>query len=143
MPRYWSDYHQDERPHYNHPDSLSVDGMLAFCEKLSGLDVALLDGHFALYYPAMRRLMDVKCFVDIDRPEMLEHRTQRNLAGGYGGSAENIWHYNRGCVGPEYILYLLPTRAYADLVIPNQSGKAAERDAMIREICRAINALAK
>jgi len=138
MPRYWSDYHQTERPHYNHPDSLKVEEMVSFCEKISGFDVVLLDGHFALYYPAMRRLMDIKCFVDIDLREMLERRTQRNLSVGYGGSAEVIWHYNRECVGPEYIRYLLPTRAYADIVIPNHGARAAERDAVVQVMCEEI-----
>ena len=82
--------------------------------------------------------MDVKCFVDIDLSEMLERRTRRNLVAGYGGSAENIWHYNRECVGPEYIRYLLPTRAYADIVIPNQRGMEAERDAILQTLCEAI-----
>jgi uridine kinase len=138
MPRYWSDYHHSERPHYNHPDSLKVDEMVVFCEHISGFDVVLLDGHFCLYYPAMRRLMDVKCFVDVDLDEMLERRTRRNLAGGYGGSTEVIWHYNRECVGPEYIRYLLPTRAYADIIFPNQAARAAERDAIVRAMCEAF-----
>ncbi len=138
MPRYWSAYHGCARPHYNHPDSLKVDEMVAFCEQVSGFDVVLLDGHFCLYYPEMRRRMDVKCFVDIDLDEMLERRTRRNLAEGYGGGAENIWHYNRECVGPEYIRYLLPTRAYADIVIPNQAGRAAEQDDILQALCEAI-----
>jgi len=138
MPRYWSDYHHSERPHYNHPDSLKVDEMVAFCQQISGYEVVLLDGHFCLYYPAMRRLMDVKCFVDVDLDEMLERRTLRNLAEGYGGSAEVIWHYNRECVGPEYIRYLLPTRDYADIVIPNQGARIMERDAILQVLCETI-----
>ncbi len=138
MPTYWSDYHDCARPHYNHPDSLKVDEMVAFCEHISGFEVVLLDGHFCLYYPAMRRLMDVKCFVDVDLDEMLERRTARNLAGGYGGSTEVIWHYNRECVGPEYIKYLFPTREFADIVIPNQRGRAAEQDDILRVMCEAI-----
>ena len=138
MPKYWSDYHQCYRPHYNHPDSLKVDEMVAFCQHISGFDVVLLDGHFCLYYPAMRRLMDVKCFVDVDLDEMLERRTVRNLAEGYGGGEEVIRHYNRECVGPEYIRYLLPTREFADIVIPNQSALVEERDAILRAMCEMI-----
>jgi uridine kinase len=138
MPRYWSDYHQSERPHYNHPDSLKVDKMVAYCEKISGFDVVLLDGHFCLYYPGMRALMDVKCFIDIDLQEMLERRTRRNLAAGYGGGPEVIRHYNRECVGPEYLRYLLPTRAYADIVIPNHSGRTTERDVILQGLCAGI-----
>jgi uridine kinase len=82
--------------------------------------------------------MDVKCFVDIDLNEMLERRMRRNLAEGYGGGEEVIRHYNQECVGPEYIKYLLPTREYADIVIPNQRVLAAERDAILTALCEAI-----
>jgi uridine kinase len=141
MPKYWSNYHGCARPHYNHPDSLKVDEMVAFCQQISGFDVALLDGHFCLYYPAMRQLMDVKCFVDVEVEEMLERRLRRNLAEGYGGGEEVIRHYNRECVGPEYIKYLLPTREFADIVIPNQGKKAAEQDAILRELCAGVQGL--
>jgi uridine kinase len=142
LPRYWSDYLQGERPNYNHPDSLNVDEMLAYCAGLTGFDVVLFDGHFALYYPQMRALMDIKCFVDIDLSEMLERRTRRNLAANYGGSAENIWHYNRECVAPQYIRYLLPTRAYADVIIPNNLNSAGEQAEILQVLCQAVFAAA-
>lgn len=142
LPRYWSDFHQQERPDFNRPDSLRVDDMLAFCSILTGSRVILFDGHFALYYSQMRALMDIKCFVEIDLAEMLERRTQRNLAVGYGGSAEEIWHYNRECVVPQYLRHLLPTRAYADIVIPNNHTSAAEQETIILSICEAVLAAA-
>ena len=138
LPRYWSDFHKEERPNYNHPDSLNIADMLEFCSSLSGFNVILFDGHFALYYPQMRQLMDIKCFVDIDLSEMLERRTQRNLAANYGGSAENIWHYNRECVAPQYIRYLLPTRAYADIVIPNNPVSVGEQNEILQSLCQAV-----
>jgi uridine kinase len=142
LPRYWSAYHQQERPDFNRPDSLRVNDMLASCASLSGFNVILFDGHFALYYPQMRELMDIKCFVEIDLAEMLERRTQRNLSVGYGGSAEEIWHYNRECVAPQYLRHLRPTRAYADIVIPNNRTSAAEQEAIILSICEAVLATA-
>lgn len=142
LPRYWSAYHQQERPDFNRPDSLRVNDMLAFCASLSGFNVILFDGHFALYYPQMRELMDIKCFVEIDLAEMLERRTQRNLVAGYGGSAEEIWHYNRECVVPQYIRHLLPTRTYADIVIPNNRTSASEQDTIIHSICETVLAVA-
>jgi uridine kinase len=139
LPKYWSNYHQGERPNFNHPDSLKVDEMLAYCSALSGFDVIIFDGHFALYYPQMRAMMDIKCFVDIDLDEMLERRTRRNLDANYGGSAENIWHYNRECVAPSYCHYLLPTVAYADVIIPNNVTSAVEQDQIITAICQAVH----
>ena len=142
LPRYWSAYHQQERPDFNRPDSLRVNDMLAYCASLSGFNVILFEGHFALYYPQMRQFMDIKCFVEIDLAEMLERRTQRNLSVGYGGSAEEIWNYNQECVAPQYIRHLQPTRAYADIVIPNNRSSAAEKDAILQSICEAVLATA-
>jgi uridine kinase len=90
----------------------------------------------------MRQLLDIKCLDEIDLAEMLERRTQRNLSVGYGGSAEEIWNYNRECVAPQYIRHLRPTRAYADIVIPNNRSSASEKDAILHSICEAVLATA-
>jgi uridine kinase len=138
MPAYWSSYHGTNRPDFNRPDSLMADEMISFCRSVSGRGVALLEGHFALYYPELRQLMDVKCFVEAGIEEMLKRRTERNLANNYGGGAEEIFHYNRECVAPAYQRHILPTRAYADIVIPNDPASGAERDAIIDALCARI-----
>ncbi len=138
LPKYWSEYHLEWRPNFNHPDSLRVDEMVSHCAAIKGYDVVILDGHFCLYYPQMRNLMHIRCYVDIDITQMLERRKQRNLAVGYGGSAEDIDHYNRENVAPQYFRYLAPTREFADLVIPNHEHNPAERDGMIQILCASI-----
>ncbi len=138
MPTYWSSLHGAPRPNFNRPESLDHEAMLAFCRNIAGPDVLLLEGHFALYFAPMRQLMDIKCFVEVEVEEMLRRRTERNLRNHYGGTAEEIFHYNRECVAPEYQRHILPTRAHADWIIPNSTTHTAARDAMIDRLCAEI-----
>lgn len=138
MPKYWSSHHGEFRPDYNQPDSLRVEEMVAFCRDLAGVDVTVLDGHFSLHYPAMRALMDIRCFVTAGIEEMLERRTRRNVTANYGGGLETILHYNRECVLPSYERYIRPTREHADLLIPNGAGEEAERDRLLELLCGRI-----
>lgn len=113
--------------------------MVAFCRDIEGPDVLIFDGHFCLYYPEMRELMDLKCFVTVDVEAMLVRRTQRNLANNYGGTRENILHYNRECVVPSYEKHIYPTHRHADILIPNEEGGERDRDRAIDRICKAIH----
>lgn len=138
MPKYYSHYLGQAQPNFNRPESLDFVSMIDFCRNLSGFDLVILDGHFALYRPEMRDLMDIKCFVTIAVQDMLERRTIRNLAANYGGDRENILHYNQECVLPMYNEYILPSKQYADLLIPNSGTDTRERDAIVDSLCLAI-----
>ncbi len=138
LPKYYSDYHQDWQPDFNTPDSLMVERMVAYCREIKPSGVVIFDGHFALYYPEMREVMDVKCFVSVDLAEMLERRTARNLAAGYGGSRENILAYNRECVVPRHEQFIQPTSGFADVLIRNNNSDIPERDALLNALCRKI-----
>jgi uridine kinase len=138
LPKYFSEFHGDYRPDFNAPDSLRVDDMVAYCQAVSSPNVAIFEGHFALYYPEMRALMDVKCYVDADETDMLNRRTRRNLAIGYGGGQETISAYNRECVVPRHREYILPTRRFADIVVPNGISTAFERCEVVTSLCKSI-----
>jgi len=138
MPKYYSHYLGQEQPNFNRPEALDFASMIDFCRNISGFDLVILEGHFALYRQEMRDLMDIKCYVTIDVQEMLERRTVRNLAANYGGDRDNILNYNKECVLPMYYEYILPTKQYADLLIPNSSGDTRERDAHVESLCLAI-----
>lgn len=138
LPKYYSSYHQNCQPDFNTPDSLVVERMVAFCREATVEGVVIFDGHFALYYPEMRELMDIKCFVAVDLAEMLERRTTRNLSAGYGGDRENILAYNRECVAPRHEEFIQPTQGFADFVIPNNGSDIPERDMLLGTLCRRI-----
>ncbi len=138
LPKYYSSYHKNYQPDFNTPDSLMVEQMVAYCRDLVVTGIVIIDGHLALYYPAIRELMDIKCFIAVDLSEMLERRTMRNLSAGYGGDRENILAYNRECVIPRHEEFIQPTQAFADLVIRNNKSESLERDALISALCRKI-----
>lgn len=138
LPTYYSAHLGSHQPDYNAPDSLMVAEMVAHCRQYPAADVYLLDGHFSLHYPELRALMDLRLFVAADLEEMLERRTARNLAAGYGGSREHILAYNRECVVPGYLGYIEPSRRFADFEIPNNQTDTAERVALVATLCTRI-----
>jgi uridine kinase len=138
MPRYYSPYLDKEQPNFNRPEALDFDTMVRSCRAIAGFDLVILEGHFALHHEKMRNLMDIRIFVTIDVNEMLERRTQRNLAANYGGDRDNILHYNQECVLPMYHEHVLPTQRHAHLLIPNGRTDAGRRDAIIEALCEQI-----
>ena len=138
MPTYYSDYLGKDQPNYNSPDAMDFASMVEYCAKVTDYDIVILEGHFALYKQEMRDLMDIKCFIEIDEEEMLERRTVRNLRNNYGGDEANIRHYNRECVLPMYRKHILPTRNYADIIIPNSKNEMTKRDVIIECLCEEL-----
>lgn len=138
LPKYYSNYHQSYQADYNQPSSLKLAKMLKFCQNVSGYDIAIFDGHFALYYPQLRQLMDIKIFIDCKLDTLLKRRSLRNLKNNYGGSKENIFYYNQECVKPSYQQYILPSKKYADIIINNNSNNTKLRDQAITQLAKQI-----
>ncbi len=138
MPTYFSEFFRKPCPDFNRPDSIYADRMIAHCQKLNGMDVAVLEGILMLYYPEMRQLMDLSCYVSLDLDEMLIRRTKRNLAAGYGGDYEEIAHYNLECVTRQHLRYNAPTERLAQLVIPNGTEESAQREEILASLCGTI-----
>ena len=138
LPTYYSEFMQRPSPDFNRPDSFKTAEMFAFCEQIDGHNVVILEGILALYYPELRRLMDIKCYVTIPIDEMLIRRTSRNLAAGYGGSYEEIAHYNLECVVPQNGRYNVPTQRFADILIPNGPSDEERRDSIVTQLCNKI-----
>lgn len=140
MPTYYSALHGQPRPDFNHPDSTDGEAMVAACQGVDGVAVVILEGILVLHYPEARALMDIRCYVDTDLDQMLARRTKRNLAAGYGGTAEEIAHYNADCVAPQHRRFNAPTAEHADVLIRNSDGQEDERDRAIAEVCKTIEA---
>lgn len=140
LPKYYSAHLGSHQPDYNQPGSLKLGEMVTSCREYPAADLHLLDGHFSLHFPELRELMDLRIFVAADLELMLERRTARNLAAGYGGSHEHILAYNRECVVPGYLGFIEPSRRFADLEIPNGTTDTPARDALIAALCAKIRA---
>jgi uridine kinase len=96
---------------------------------ISPAPIILLEGILVLDSERLRNLMDVKIFVDTDDDIRLIRRLRRDL-NERGRNIENILHQYTNTVRPMHLGFILPTKRYADLLIP-RGGKNDVAIAMI------------
>lgn len=79
-------------------------------------ELVILEGLFALYWPELRALLDLKIFVDAPDEVCFERRLKRDTVER-GRSPESVkWQFET-TVKPMAHLHILPTQQYADLVV--------------------------
>lgn len=79
--------------------------------------IILLEGILVLENEALRKLMDLKVFVDTDADERIMRRISRDTMER-GRSIESIVTQYRSTVKPMHDRYVEPTKYYADIIIP-------------------------
>jgi uridine kinase len=127
---------------YDHPDSLETDLMVEHVNALrSGLAVRvpvydfarhartdetitvqprraiIVEGILIFTDPALRRLMDVKVFVDADDDTRFIRRLQRDLSER-GRTVTSVIEQYLGTVKPMHLEFVEPSKRYADVIIP-------------------------
>lgn len=71
-----------DRHDWDHPDTYDLDRLLKKIAQLqASSDIILVEGMFALYYPALIDLYQLRVFVDIDRDTFLFRRQQETRWG--------------------------------------------------------------
>ncbi len=140
LPTYYSEIYRESKPDYNRPDSFDTDEMFRYCRAAGGFDVVILEGILALYYPELRELMDIKCYIAADADERIIRRIKRNLTRW---SYDEITHYYLESVRHQHKRYNAPTQRHADLVIPGGMEDGAERKALLDALCGTIIARVK
>ncbi len=80
--------------------------------------VILLEGLFALWDPRIRALMDLRIYVDADADLRFIRRARRDVLER-ARTMESVINQYLGSVRPMHLLYIEPTRTYADLVLQN------------------------
>jgi uridine kinase len=127
---------------YDHPDSLETDLLVRHVHALrsgSAVEVPVYDfarharvpetitveprraiiveGILIFADPDLRRLMDVKVFVDADDDTRFIRRLQRDLAER-GRTVESVIDQYLGTVKPMHLEFVEPSKRYADVIIP-------------------------
>ncbi len=143
--RNWSEYPPEEREKVitaNHPDAVQWDALLGHIRQLitrqpietppegtrafargdapatiQPSDLIIVEGHLILWDAALRDLMDVKLFVDVEPHERVLRRLLRDVAQR-GGDLEGAVAWYRRDVIPNFPVYTEPCKAYADIVVP-------------------------
>ncbi len=145
--RYYRDRNElrlEERAalNYDHPDSLETDLMVRHLidlragksieapvydfsrharkdetETIAGGRAIIVEGILIYTDAALRKLMDVKVFVDTDDDTRFIRRLQRDIAER-GRTVQSVIEQYLGTVKPMHLEFVEPSKRYADIIIP-------------------------
>lgn len=148
---------------YDHPDSLETDLLVKHVEALRAGETVhvpvydfarharqpetravpprraiIVEGILIYTDAALRRLMDVKVFVDTDDDTRFIRRLQRDLAER-GRTVSSVIEQYLGTVKPMHLEFVEPSKRYADIILP-QGGHNAVAIEMLLTLIRSLAA---
>ncbi|RNA27102.1 uridine-cytidine kinase 2 [Brachionus plicatilis] len=97
-------------------------------------DILIIEGILVFYYPKIRELCQMKLFVDCDADTRLSRRVLRDMSE-YNRHLDQILSYYQKYVKPAFEEFCLPTKKYADVIIP----RGAENTVAINLIVQHLN----
>jgi uridine kinase len=146
---------------YDHPDSLETELLVSHLEAIragTGIEVPvydftthsrlprretalarkviILDGLLILWDCRLRRLMDIKVFVDADPDIRFIRRLSRDIEER-GRSVESVIRQYLETVRPMHLEFVEPSKRYADLIVPEGGHNQVAVDMLITKV-RAI-----
>ena len=96
-------------------------------------DVILLEGILVLYNSEIRHLMELKLFVDTDNDTRLARRIQRDIRER-GRTPNGVIEQYLRHVKPAFDEFILPTKVYADLIVPGGTTNDVATHAIVHRI---------
>jgi uridine kinase len=105
-------------------------------DALTPKPVVLLEGILVLAEEPLRRLMDIKLFIDTDSDVRILRRLQRDIHER-GRSFESVQRQYLASVRPMHLEFVEPSKRYADLIIPEGAENEVALEAVVARI-RAI-----
>ena len=100
-------------------------------------EVIILEGIMALVDPSIRELLDMKVFVDADSDERLIRVIRRDSVER-GRTVENLIDRYQRIIKPMHNLHIEPTKAYADLIVPQGGSNNVAIDVLTQFIQKII-----
>ena len=98
--------------------------------------VIILEGILVLAEEPLRRLLDIKLFIDTDADVRILRRLQRDIHER-GRSFESVQRQYLDSVRPMHLEFVEPSKRYADLIIPEGAENEVALEAVVARI-RAI-----
>lgn len=99
--------------------------------------VIILEGIMALVDPSIRAILDMKVFVDADSDERLI-RVLRRDSIERGRTIEDLVDRYQRIIKPMHNLHIAPTKAFADLIVPQGGDNSVAIDVLKQFIQRVI-----
>jgi uridine kinase len=95
--------------------------------------VILLEGILILAEEPLRRLMDIKLFIDTDSDVRILRRLRRDLTER-GRTFESVERQYLGSVRPMHLEFVEPSKRYADLIVPEGARNEVALEAVAARI---------
>jgi len=95
--------------------------------------VILLEGILILVEEPLRRLMDIKLFIDTDADVRILRRLQRDLKQR-GRSFESVEKQYLESVRPMHLEFVEPSKRYADLIVPEGAQNQVALEAVVARV---------
>jgi uridine kinase len=95
--------------------------------------VLLLEGILILAEEPLRRLMDIKLFIDTDADVRILRRLRRDLHQR-GRSYESVEKQYLDSVRPMHLEFVEPSKRYADLIVPEGAENAVALEAVVARV---------
>jgi uridine kinase len=152
---------------YDHPDSLETDLLVAHLHELrAGRPVELplydfasfvrqtvreraeprrviiVEGILIFTDAELRRLMDVKVFVDTDADTRFIRRLRRDITDR-GRTVESVIEQYLGTVKPMHFDFVEPSKRYADIIVPQGGHNLVAIDMLLTLISSQLGARAR
>lgn len=84
---------------------------------IANADLVILEGIFALYYPGLLEMSDLRIFVDTDDDIRLARRIQRDILER-GFEVETVLDQYLETVKPSHQAFIEPSKKNADVIVP-------------------------
>lgn len=94
-------------------------------------DVVIVEGIMVFYFPGIREKFNLKLFVDTDADTRLARRVLRDISER-GRDLEHVLHQYTSLVKPAFEEFCIPTKKYADVIIPRGAENSVALD-LIRQ----------
>lgn len=149
---------QRDEVNFDHPNSLETELMIQHIASLRDLkpiqvpiydfstdsrtgetftveprNVILVEGILIFVDPDLRRIFDVKIFVDTDSDVRFIRRLTRDITER-GRSTESVIHQYQTTVRPMHLEFVEPSKRYADVIIPEGGHNVAALDMVVARI---------
>ena len=95
--------------------------------------VIILEGILVLAEEPLRRLMDIKLFIDTDADVRILRRLRRDLRER-GRSFESVEHQYLESVRPMHLEFVEPSKRYADLIVPEGAENEVALEAVVARV---------
>jgi uridine kinase len=99
-------------------------------DPLTPRPVIILEGILVLAEEPLRRLMEIKLFIDTDSDVRILRRLHRDLKER-GRSFESVETQYLGSVRPMHLEFVEPSKRYADLIIPTGAENEVALEAVV------------